>query len=56
VSRRVGYAHAASYIGVAVSTLYVLVHRRQIPHMRISKRLVVFDLNDLDRWLDERRQ
>ena len=54
--RRINYKAAAVYLGIKVSTLYGLVHRRLVPHLRLSTRLVVFDTADLDRWLDERRQ
>lgn len=53
-SRRVRYAEAARHIGTPEGTLRSMVSRGQVPHIRLSKRLVVFDLAALDRWLADR--
>jgi excisionase family DNA binding protein len=53
-SRRLCYADAASYLGLKVGTLRSMVHRRQVPHIRMSPKLVVFDLAALDEWLRKR--
>ena len=50
---RVGYADAATYIGIPVGTLRSLVCRRLVPHIRLGPRLVRFDLATIDRWLAE---
>jgi excisionase family DNA binding protein len=50
-SRRVNYAAAAEFIGVKVTTLRSMVHRKQVPHIRLGPQLVVFDLDELERWL-----
>ncbi|MDP2342263.1 MAG: helix-turn-helix domain-containing protein [Deltaproteobacteria bacterium] len=49
------YEQAAEYLGVALPTLYSLVCRKAVPHVRLSARMVRFDVDDLDRWLDSRR-
>lgn len=55
MSARIGYEEAARYLGVPAGTLRSMVARKQIPHIRISPQRVVFEVADLDRWLDERR-
>jgi excisionase family DNA binding protein len=45
---RMGYWQAAEYLGIKVATLRSLVCRKQIPHIRLTPRLVVFDSDALD--------
>lgn len=45
------YAEAALKLGVTTGTLYSMVSRKEIPHSRIGKRLVVFDAEVLEAWL-----
>lgn len=52
---RLRYDGAAAFLNIPVATLRSMVHRKQIPHIRIGGRLVLFDRTDLERWLDERR-
>ena len=51
----IGYPEAAAYLGVAVGTLRSMVSRRQIAHVRLSARVVRFDLADLDAMIAQRR-
>jgi excisionase family DNA binding protein len=51
----VGYAEAALMLGVRVGTLYGLVHKKRVPHVRLGGRLVRFDHDALVAWLDARR-
>jgi excisionase family DNA binding protein len=53
--RRVGYKEAATHIGIKETTLRARVSRRQVPHYRLGGRLVVFDLDELDAWLESLR-
>jgi excisionase family DNA binding protein len=53
---RLGYAEAAALLGLKVTTLRTLVHRGQIPHVRISPRRVRFDQAVLLLWLADRAQ
>lgn len=53
--RLVDYREAASYLGLAVGTLRCLVSRRQVPHVRLSTRIVRFDLAELDATIAARR-
>jgi excisionase family DNA binding protein len=50
-----GYQKTSQVTGLPVGTLYWLVARRQIPHVRLGPRLVRFPLDDLLAWLEEHR-
>ena len=41
----------ASLYGLNRSTLRSLVARKEIPHIRVTPNLVVFDPDELDRWI-----
>jgi len=47
------YAEAASFLRVPRGTLYSMVSRRLVPHLRLSKRLVRFSKEALERWVAE---
>lgn len=53
-SARLSYEEAAAYLAIKIATLRSLVCRRQIPHVRLTPRLVVFDREQLDAWIAER--
>jgi excisionase family DNA binding protein len=44
----------AEYTGRTVSSINHLVHRRQIPVVRIGRRVHI-DRNDLDRWIESNK-
>jgi len=48
------YIEAAAFLNVPVGTLYAMVSRGTIPHIRISRRLVRFSKKELEQWLKER--
>ena len=52
---RINYAGAAAHLGIPLGTLRSMVCRRQVPHIRISARIVVFELTELDAWIDAHR-
>lgn len=52
---RLNYREAARLLGIPVGTLRSMVCRRQVPHIRISPRVVVFDVAALDEWIALRR-
>ena len=52
---RLNYRDAARMIGIPVGTLRSMVCRRQVPHIRISPRVVVFDVAALEEWIAVRR-
>jgi excisionase family DNA binding protein len=41
------YAQAAKFLNVRLGTLYALVSRKEIPHVRLGKRLVRFTRSSL---------
>ncbi len=46
------YPQAAEFLGLKIDTLYSMVSRREVPHVRIGRRLVRFDRTELHRWLE----
>lgn len=46
---------AAKYIGVSERSIHNLMRRRAIPFVRLSRRIVLFDREDLDRALQRYR-
>lgn len=56
--KRLNYEQAATYLGIVtadgrpkVGTLRSMVCRKQIPHIRLSDRIVVFDQDALDAFV-----
>jgi excisionase family DNA binding protein len=45
----------AAYLGVSHQSLRHMVHRRQIPFIRLGERRIRFNLGDIDAWLNEQR-
>ncbi|MFC1611270.1 helix-turn-helix transcriptional regulator [Myxococcota bacterium] len=52
--RFLSYRQASEVTGIRLATLYSLVHRKEIPHARISKRMVLFPEAELLAWIEER--
>lgn len=48
-----GYPGAMEETGLCLNTLYALVHRKKIPHIRLSSRLVRFSRSALRAWLNQ---
>ena len=46
------YAAVAERLGVKVGTVYAWVSRKQIPHIRLGKRVVRFPADAIDEWLE----
>jgi len=40
----------ANYLGVSIDTIYRMVRQKQIPHIRVRKR-ILFRVNSLDAWM-----
>ncbi len=49
------YREAARMLGIPIGTLRSMVCRRQVPHIRISPRIVVFEVAALNAWITARR-
>ena len=47
------YSQAAEFLNVKVPTLRSMVCRRQVPHIRLSGKMVRFDRDELERWMRE---
>ena len=52
---RVRYKQASEHTGLPEGTLRAKVCRKQIPHYRVGPRCVLFDLAELDEWMDSMR-
>ena len=48
------YLEAAEFLNMKLATLYSKVSRKEIPHLRLSGRMVRFDPERLAEWLKER--
>jgi excisionase family DNA binding protein len=53
--RLLDYPSAAAYLGVPIGTLRSMVSRKQVPHIRLTARVVRFDLAELDAMIEARR-
>jgi excisionase family DNA binding protein len=49
------YREAAAWLGLPMATLRTLVARGQVPHRRISERIVLFAPEELRAWMAARR-
>jgi excisionase family DNA binding protein len=49
------YAFASAITGIKVNTLYALVNRKRIPHIKINRRFIQFKKTDLLEWLEEHK-
>jgi excisionase family DNA binding protein len=49
------YEEAASFLSLKLNTLYSLVWRKQIPHVRLTGRLVRFSSEELLDWLKQKK-
>lgn len=51
--RLLSIAEASTYMGISTRTLHRMIHRRQIPFLRIG-RLVKLDSHQLEKWISRR--
>lgn len=54
-TRHVGYAGAEELTGIKRGTLYSLVCLKKIPHLRVGRRHVLFNVEELLQWLESHR-
>lgn len=52
--RFIGIKELAEYLDVKVATLYSWTFQKKIPYYKIG-RLVKFDLQEIDKWMKERK-
>lgn len=43
---------AADYIGVHIDTIYTMVRQKEIPHIRVRRR-ILFKTDTLDAWMND---
>lgn len=53
--RLINIAELSQMIGVSVNTLYSWVSQKKIPYVKMG-RLTKFDLNDIDKWIEESKR
>ncbi|MCF6409010.1 helix-turn-helix domain-containing protein [Alkalihalobacillus sp. EGI L200015] len=46
-------AEVAEYLGVSKDLVYQLVREKEIPHVRLSKRVLIFDRHSIDDWISD---
>ena len=46
---------AASYLGLSYWILRGMLHRGDIPFVRVGRRLLI-DVRDLDHWIEEKKE
>ena len=49
------YKQVRDLTGIPLSTLYSMVCRRQLPHLRFGPRLVRFDEAEIKEWIERNR-
>jgi excisionase family DNA binding protein len=54
-SENTTYDGAEQITGLKRGTLFALVCRRKIPHLRVGPRLVLFPVQELREWLERHR-
>jgi excisionase family DNA binding protein len=50
----IGYQEASEMLGLPVGTLYAMVSRKQIDHVRLGKRLVRFSVEVLENFINQK--
>ncbi len=53
--RSVKNATAARYVGLTPRAMLDLAHQGKLPFIKAGARSILFDIADLDRFLDERK-
>jgi excisionase family DNA binding protein len=47
---------ASEYTKLAKSTIYTYIHNKKIPFVKIGKNKVLFDQNDLSKWIESKKK
>jgi len=50
------YKQVADRLGVPLGTVYAWVHEKKIPHVRLGARLVRFERDAIDKFIEMRRK
>jgi excisionase family DNA binding protein len=51
MKKLITYREFCEFTGIPLATAYSMVARHRVPHVRLSARLVRFDLDEIQRWL-----
>jgi len=46
---------ASEYLGITKNTLYGMTSQRRIPFVKIGGKMLRFDVQDLDRWIEKKK-
>ncbi|MBM4762744.1 helix-turn-helix domain-containing protein [Bacillus sp. B15-48] len=46
---------AADYIGVHIDTIYTMVRQKEIPHVRVRRR-ILFNRETIDAWMRQQEE
>lgn len=46
----------AGYLDISPNTLYSWIWQEKIPCYKLSRRMVKFDLNEIEKWLQKHRK
>jgi excisionase family DNA binding protein len=49
-------AEAAAYLRLSKAQLYVMIGKKQIPHIRLGQKRVVIRRTELEKWLEGNSQ
>jgi predicted DNA-binding transcriptional regulator AlpA len=47
---------AAEFLGIAVSTVWLYTTQKKLHSIKISKRVTVFDINELERFVEQAKE
>lgn len=47
---------AAKFLGIGVSTIWLYTAQKKINSIKLSKRITVFDINELDRFIEQAKE
>ena len=53
-NKLLNYSETAERLGVRLTTLYSLVYKKRIPHIRLGGRLVRFSSEAIEHWMNNR--
>ena len=49
-------AEAAEFLRLSKSTIYKLTHRQLLPFIKPNNGKIIFDVEDLEKWLQSKRR
>ena len=55
MKRFVGPDELAEYLGLSINTIYSWIWLKKIPYIKMGKKLVKFDLQEIEVWIKEKK-